>query len=101
MMQLRGREVRTTDVETREDKKSGEKVDYVDLKAGRQVFLGCDNPMIPSTEQRIYCNWRDLGKNVRQNDLLYIDDGQIILLVTDYDDVFIWNKIFSKEHNVK
>ena len=34
MMQLRGREIRTSEVEATEDPRTGQSVDYIDLKAG-------------------------------------------------------------------
>ena len=87
MMQLRGREVRTTDVEETVDKVTGEKRNWVPLRTGQTIYVGCDNPMIPSDQERIYCNWTEMPRHVRNNDLIYIDDGKIILLVADSDDV--------------
>jgi pyruvate kinase len=33
----------------------------------------------------IYCNYRELPRIVKPNDILYIDDGKIICLVTECD----------------
>lgn len=93
MMQLRGREIRTTDVEPSENQETGEKRNYVVLKTGQQIYLACNNPMIPSDEKKIHCNWKELPRHVRANDLIYIDDGKIILLATDTDKVICKFKI--------
>jgi len=43
--------------------------------------------MLPSDEKRLQCNYRDLPKLVKPNDILHVDDGKIVLLVTDIDHV--------------
>jgi pyruvate kinase len=78
MMELRGREIRLSDVQENEG---------AALKSGQKLYVGCDNPLLPSNNKQINCNWKDLPKHVRHNDVLYIDDGKIILLVTDSDEV--------------
>lgn len=79
MMELRGREIRTSEVL---DNQKG-----IHLKSGSQVYINCDNFMMASNEKTIQCNWKDLPKAVRPNDILYFDDGQIVMLVTDCEEV--------------
>ena len=78
MMELRGREIRTSEV-----------VEPVYLKPGSTIYINCDNYLMASTEKVIQCNWRDLPKAVRPNDILYLDDGLIVMLVTDTIEVRI------------
>ena len=100
MMQLRGREIRTSEVEATEDPRTGQSVDYIDLKAGQKLYLNCDNAQTLSNHQHIYCNWTEFPKQIRPNDLIYIDDGKLIFLVLDNDDVFyIYNHILNIEEN--
>lgn len=39
------------------------------------------------TEKIIQCGYRDLPKMCKPNDVLYLDDGKIIALVTDVEHV--------------
>ena len=50
MMELRGREIRTSEVEPQTDARTGEKVDYIELKSGQQLYLMCDSPNRPSSK---------------------------------------------------
>ena len=78
-------------MEVQEDKQAGVKRDYVELKAGKKGYLGCNNALMPSDEEKIFCNWREMPRHVRNNDLIYVDDGKIILMATESDDVRIRN----------
>ena len=50
-----------------------------------------------SNSEKIYCNYRELPKVVKPNDIIYIDDGKIVLLVTDCDPVsFILSFNYNK-----
>jgi pyruvate kinase len=86
---VRGREIRTSDIDegsnhfvVTEQGQSG-----ILLKSGHQVFLGCENSFLKSSHEKIYCNYRDLPKIIKPNDIIYIDDGKIVLLVTDCEPV--------------
>lgn len=88
MMELRGREIRTSEVL----EQGG-----VYLKPGSSIYIQCDNYLMSSNDRIIQCNWRDLPKAVRPNDILYVDDGQIVLLVTDTEEV----SVFEFEYNCR
>lgn len=49
--------------------------------------IACNNFLAPTTEKQIQCNFRDLPRAVRPNDILYIDEGTIVMLVTETDEV--------------
>lgn len=38
-----------------------------------------------SNDQRLQCNYRELPKLVKPNDVIYLDDGRIVCLVTDVE----------------
>lgn len=76
MLELRGREIRTTEMR--------DGVPIV-LKSGQQLQIGCDNPREPSDNKKLMCNYKDLPRAVKLNDIISIDDGKIICLVTDCD----------------
>lgn len=57
------------------------------LRSGQQLFIACDNTFLKSNGQRLQCNYRELPKIVKPNDVLYIDDGKIVCLVTDCEHV--------------
>ena len=76
MIELRGREIRTSEI----DKEVGE---TLNLKSGQTVELRVDSPTCYTTDQRIHVNYRELPRLVKPNDLLYVDDGKIVLLVID------------------
>lgn len=78
MLEVRGREIRTTDVQ---DSKG------VQLRSGSQLFIACDNALLPSDNNTIFCNFRDLPRAVKPNDIIYIDDGKIVCLVTGCESV--------------
>lgn len=91
MLEVRGREIRTTEVDDKsktyqppfaENRKGG-----IMLRSGQQLFIGCDNTFLKSTSERLYCNYRDLPKIVKPNDVVYLDDGRIVCLVTDCEHV--------------
>ena len=98
-MEVRGREIRTTDID---DKSPGyvqatEETNYKKgllLKPGQQLFISCDNLFMKSNSTRIQCNYRELHKVVKPNDVLYIDDGKIVCLVTDCEHVRLGYYIF-------
>ncbi len=77
-MEVRGREIRTTDTKN----PNGEM-----LRSGQQVFLACDNIIMQSDEKKVFCNYRDLPRIVKPNDIIHIDDGKITCLVTDIERV--------------
>jgi pyruvate kinase len=53
------------------------------LKVGQQIQLRVDFPSSHSSEDRIHVNYREIARLVKPNDLIYIDDGKIVLLVVD------------------
>jgi pyruvate kinase len=90
MLEIRGREIRTTEVIDSEG---------VILRSGQQLFIGCDNAILPSDGTRLQVNFRDLPKIVKPNDIIYIDDGQIVCLVTDCEQVSVYlffNKYYDR-----
>ncbi len=42
-----------------------------------------DFPSSCSSEEKIHVNYREIARLVKPNDLIYIDDGKIVLLVLD------------------
>ena len=76
MLELRGREVRTSDTE---DPKGA----Y--LRPGQELFIDCHSHMKLSNSETVYCNYKELPRVVKPNDIIYIDDGKIICLVTECD----------------
>jgi pyruvate kinase len=56
------------------------------LTPGAKVLLAVDTPDQASDAVRInVVNCRDLPRLVKPNDILYLDDGKIILLVNECD----------------
>lgn len=86
MMEVRGREIRTTETKNPE----GEH-----LRSGQQLFIACDNLIMHSDDKKVFCNYRDLPKIVKPNDIIHIDDGKITCLVTDIDRVSQFNAYIS------
>ena len=92
MLEVRGREIRTTEVD---DKcpayvKASEENGYkggIQLKSGQQLFISSDNLFMKCNDQRLQCNNRELPKLVKPNDVIYLDDGRIVCLVTDCEHV--------------
>lgn len=90
MLEVRGREIRTSPVD---EQSKGFEVHPVTsrggimLKSGQQLFVACDSYLHKSNSQKIYCNYKELPKLVKPNDVLYIDDGKIVCLVTDVEQV--------------
>jgi pyruvate kinase len=78
LLELRGREIRTSDVNENET---------VVLRPGQQLYIACDNPLGLSDSETIYCNFAGLPNVVRPNDIIYIDDGKIVCLVTECEEV--------------
>lgn len=78
MIEVRGREIRTSEIDT-ETHKSGE----VFMKAGSTVEIRSDAPTCCSTEYKLNVNYRDFPRLVKPNDMLYVDDGKIALLVVE------------------
>ena len=60
------------------------------MRSGQQLYISCENSFLKSNPEKIYCNYRELPKVVKPNDIIYIDDGKIVLLVTDCDPVSIY-----------
>jgi pyruvate kinase len=79
MMELRGREIRTSEVT---DPKG------IVLRSGQQLFIESHSHMLPSTSDLIYCNYKELPRQVKPNEIIFIDDGKIVCLVTECDAVF-------------
>ena len=78
MIEVRGREIRTSQV----DQKilmSGQT--GISLRVNQMINLGCDNPMATSDGITVNLNCREVPRLVKPNDVLYLDDGKIILLV--------------------
>ncbi len=61
----------------------------IQLKSGQQLFIACDNTLVPSDGNSLQCTYRDLPKIVKPNDIIYIDDGKIVCLITDCEHVSI------------
>lgn len=80
MLEVRGREIRTSMVDERV-LKSG--AIGIHLKTNSSVYLNCDNPNLPSDAAVIHCSYRELPRLVKPNDIIYLDDGKIILLVNE------------------
>lgn len=59
----------------------------INLRPGQQVMIATDNPFLKSTSQKIQCLYKDLPRIVKPNDVIYIDDGKIVCLVTDCEQV--------------
>mmetsp|Transcript_39255 Transcript_39255/g.28985 ORF Transcript_39255/g.28985 Transcript_39255/m.28985 type:complete len:236 (+) Transcript_39255:216-923(+) len=74
LLELRGREIRIS-----ESASPGGVV----LNPGQQLFIDCSNPMEKSTTEVLHCSYRELPRAVKPNDIIYIDDGKIICLVTE------------------
>lgn len=79
MIEIRGREIRTSEIDDEIAKKSGGIV----LKPGQTVELRVDSPTCYTTDLKIHVNYRELPRLVKPNDLLYLDDGKIVFLVVD------------------
>lgn len=80
MLEVRGREVRTTRV----DEKiliSGQV--GISLRLNQSIYLGCDNPYGASDGLIINLNCKEVPRLVKPNDVIYLDDGKIVLLVVD------------------
>ena len=80
MIEIRGREIRTSEVDEEISKQTG---GGIPLKLGQTVELRVDSPTCYTTDHKIHVNFRDLPRLVKPNDLLYLDDGKIVLLVVD------------------
>jgi pyruvate kinase len=81
MIEIRGREIRTSDIDDEHKLATGEI--GVIMKAGSTVEIRTDAPTCCSSEHKLNVNYRDFPRLVKPNDLLYIDDGKIALLVVD------------------
>ena len=81
MVEIRGREIRTGPIDEELCAKSGSL--GVVLKAGQQIQIRVDFPSSFSSEEKIHVNYREIARLVKPNDLIYIDDGKIVLLVLD------------------
>ena len=79
MIEIRGREIRTSEV----DDEIGKAAGGIMLKMGQTVELRVDSPTCYTTDLKVHVNFRELPRLVKPNDLLYIDDGKLVLLVID------------------
>ena len=59
----------------------------INLRVNQMINLGCKNPMAPSDGTIVSLNSREVPRLVKPNDVLYLDDGKIILLVQDCEAV--------------
>lgn len=83
LIEVRGREIRTSTVD---EKVFTSGAPGIRLIPNAKVFLAVDTPEMPSDGTRInIVNCRDMPRLVKPNDLLYLDDGKIILLVNECD----------------
>jgi pyruvate kinase len=80
MIEIRGREIRTSEID---DEIAKSPAGGIILKMGQTVELRVDSPTCYTTDMKIHVNFRDLPRLVKPNDLLYIDDGKIVFLVID------------------
>lgn len=78
MLDVRGREIRTSDTENSQG---------VHLRPGTNVYISCENPTMLSNENTIYCNFKNFPRAVKPNDIIYIDDGKIVCLVSACEEV--------------
>ena len=85
MVEVRGREIRTSQVDSRLLKGKGSDPNGVFIKVGTKVYLACDTPSIESDQEKFNVSYRDLPRLVKPNDIIYVDDGKIVLLVTECD----------------
>jgi pyruvate kinase len=80
MVEIRGREIRTTAVDERV---LATGATGIHLKANASVYINCENPTLPSDAAVIHVSYKELPRLVKPNDLIYLDDGKIILLVNE------------------
>lgn len=64
----------------------------IGLRVNQMINLGCENPMAPSDGITVNLNSREVPRLVKPNDVLYLDDGKIILLVQDCEMVSHYRK---------
>ena len=50
-------------------------------------MIATDNPFLKSNSQRLQCAYKELPRIVKPNDVIYIDDGKIVCLVTECEQV--------------
>jgi pyruvate kinase len=79
MIEIRGREIRTSEVDPEAVKANGGLL----LKMGQTVEVRVDSPTCYTTDMKVHVNYRELPRLVKPNDLMYIDDGKLVLLVID------------------
>jgi pyruvate kinase len=80
---MRGREIRTSAVD---EKVYASGLPGIKLTPNAKVLLAVDTPEMGSDAVRInISNCRDLPRLVKPNDLIYLDDGKMILLVNECD----------------
>lgn len=51
------------------------------------MFIDCKNPNGVCDNKTLYCQYNELMRIVKPNDILYLDDGKIVCLVTDVEQV--------------
>lgn len=93
MLEVRGREIRTNEIDencqayvapSEENKFRG----GVYLRPGQQLQIATDDPVGQrSNNQKVQCYCKELPRLVRPNDVIYIDDGKIVCLVTECEQV--------------
>lgn len=101
-MEVRGREIRTSAIDRQYITSGG-----IPINNNANIFIRCggvgggesEDDMArmmnaPSNDKIIQCNSKELPRLVKPNDLIYVDDGKIILLVSDCEMV-------SNFHNVE
>jgi pyruvate kinase len=88
MLEIRGREIRTNEIDetsqgyvppSAENKNQG----GIMLRPGHSLFIATDNMFLKSTNTRIQCSCKELPRIVKPSDVIYLDDGKLVFLVTD------------------
>eukprot|EP00347_Sterkiella_histriomuscorum_P014148 403361980 len=90
MLEVRGREIRTSEIDEKSQAfvAASEDTQFrsgIQLKAGQQLFISSDNLFLKSDEKTLQCNYRELPKLVKPNDVIHLDDGRVVCLVTDVE----------------
>lgn len=75
MLEVRGREIRLTEVED----PSGE----LHIKAGAVINVNCVNPHAISDEGTLFTNCDAIQRYLKPNDVVYIDDGKVVAVVLE------------------
>lgn len=89
MVEIVGREIRTSQLDSRLLKVKGcdprNTRESIFIKIGSKVYLACDTPTIDTDTEKFNVSYRDLPRLVKPNDIIYVDDGKIVLIVQECD----------------